>query len=217
MIVRAYAFDAYGTLFDVHSAIRRQAEAIGPDADAMSAMWRTKQLEYSWTRTLMGRYIDFWELTQQALDFALARFPAIDPAIRPQLLDAYWRLQAYPDVLPALERLRRAGHALALFTNGTRAMAEAAANASAVLPFLDDVVTVDEVGLFKTRPETYAYLCRRLDLPPGDVCLVSSNRWDVAGGAASGLRTIWVNRTGQSDEYGDLPPDVTVAGLSGIA
>jgi 2-haloacid dehalogenase len=214
MATPAYAFDAYGTLFDVHAAIRRHAEAVGPDAEALSALWRAKQLEYTWTRTLMDRYADFWVLTQQALDFALARFPSVDPAVRPQLLDAYWRLAAYPDVNGPLAKLRRMGHALALFTNGTRAMAEAAANASAVLPLLDDVVTVDDVRQFKTRPEVYAYLCRRLDMPAGEVCLVSSNRWDIAGGAAFGLRTVWVNRTGQPDEYPDLPPDRIVTGLA---
>jgi 2-haloacid dehalogenase len=216
MPIRAYAFDAYGTLFDVHAAIRRHADAVGPDADALSALWRVKQLEYSWTRTLMDRYADFWVLTQQALDFALARFPAADPAVRPKLLDAYWRLEAYPDVNATLTKLRRMGHTLALFTNGTRAMAEAAANASAVLPLLDDVVTVDDVGQFKTRPEVYAYLCRRLDMTPDEVCLVSSNRWDVAGGTAFGLQTVWVNRTGQPDEYPDLPPGRTVTGLAAL-
>jgi 2-haloacid dehalogenase len=214
---RAYAFDAYGTLFDVHAAIRRHAAAVGREADALSALWRAKQLEYTWTRTLMGRYVDFWELTQQALDFALARFPGVDPEVRPLLLGSYWRLQAYPDVPPALERLRRMGRTLALFTNGTRAMAEAAADAATVLPFLDDVVTVDDVGVFKTRPETYAHLCRRLDLPASEICLVSSNRWDVAGGAAFGLRTIWLNRTAQPDEYADLPADSVASSLAELA
>jgi 2-haloacid dehalogenase len=219
MAIRAYAFDAYGTLFDVHAAIRRHAEVIGPDAEPLSALWRAKQLEYTWTRTLMGRYQDFWQLTQQALDFALARFPSVDPAIRPQLLDAYWRLAAYPDVNVSLAKLRRMGHMLALFTNGTRAMAEAAANASAVLPLLDDVVSVDDLvsarmpGQFKTRPEVYAYLCKRLDMAPDEVCLVSSNRWDIAGGASFGLQTAWVNRTGQPDEYLDLSPGRVITGL----
>jgi 2-haloacid dehalogenase len=103
---------------------------------------------------------------------------------------------------------------LALFTNGTRAMAEAAANASSVLPLLDDVVTVDDVRQFKTRPEVYAYLCKRLDMAASEVCLVSSNRWDIAGGAAFGLQTIWVNRTGQPDEYRDLKPDRIITELA---
>jgi 2-haloacid dehalogenase len=213
MPIRAYAFDAYGTLFDVHAAIRRHADAVGPDADALSALWRAKQLEYSWTRTLMGRYRDFWDLTQQALDCALSRFPSVDPSVRAKLLDAYWRLEAYPDVVPALTKLRREGRQLALFTNGTRLMAEAAASASAVLPFLDEVVTVDDVGQFKARPEVYAHLCARMDVPAADICLVSSNRWDIAGGAAFGLATAWVNRTGQPDEYADLPPGQVLAGL----
>ncbi|MGL4241911.1 MAG: haloacid dehalogenase type II [Beijerinckiaceae bacterium] len=216
MPIRAYAFDAYGTLFDVHAAIRRHAAEAGPDADALSGLWRAKQLEYSWVRTLTGRYLDFWTLTQQALDFALARHPSVDPGLRPKLLDAYWRLEAYPDVHPALTKLRRMGRQIAIFTNGTRAMAEGAANASSVLPLVDEIVTVDDIGMFKTRPEVYAHLVKRMGLPADEICLVSSNRWDVAGGQAFGLATIWVNRTGQPDEYLDAPPGRTVAGLADL-
>jgi 2-haloacid dehalogenase len=213
MPIRAYAFDAYGTLFDVHAAIGRHRAAIGEDADALSALWRSKQLEYSWTRTLMGRYQDFWTLTQEALDFALARFPAVDKSVRPKLLDAYWRLDAYPDVLPALTKLRRMGHQIAIFTNGTQEMAEAAASASAVLPFVDMVVSVERVKQFKTTPAVYQNLCDRMDMKPKDICLVSSNRWDIAGGVAFGLRTIWVNRSGMPDEYFDAQPDQDVKSL----
>jgi 2-haloacid dehalogenase len=216
MPIRAYAFDAYGTLFDVHAAIGRHRAAIGEDANALSALWRAKQLEYSWVRTLMGRYRDFWSLTQEALDFALARFPNVDKALRPALLDAYWRLEAYPDVLPALGRLRRMGHQIAIFTNGTREMAEAAASASAVLPFVDIVVSVEDVGAFKTTPAVYQHLCDRLDMPAREICLVSSNRWDIAGGVAFGLRSVWVNRTGMPDEYFDAQPDKDVKSLAEI-
>jgi 2-haloacid dehalogenase len=216
MPIKAYAFDAYGTLFNVHAAIGRHREAIGEDADALSALWRSKQLEYSWVRTLMGRYVDFWTITQEALDFSLARFPAVDKALRPKLLDAYWRLEAYPDVLPALIKLRRMGHQIAIFTNGTREMAEAAANASAVLPLVDLVVSIEELKVYKTTPSVYQNLCDRLDLKPREVCLVSSNRWDIAGGVAAGLRSIWVNRTGMPDEYFDAQPDQDVASLAEI-
>ncbi len=216
MPIRAYAFDAYGTLFDVHSAIGRHRAAIGEDADALSVLWRSKQLEYSWTRTLMGRYQDFWTLTQDALDFALARFPVVDKSVRPKLLDAYWRLDAYPDVLPALTKLRLMGHQIAIFTNGTQEMAEAAASASAVLPFVDMVVSVDRVKQFKTTPAVYQNLCDRMDMKTKDICLVSSNRWDIAGGAVFGLRTIWVNRTGMPDEYFDAQPDRDVKSLAEI-
>jgi 2-haloacid dehalogenase len=216
MPIRAYAFDAYGTLFDVHAAIRRHAAAIGPEADALSALWRAKQLEYTWVRTLAGRYRDFWSLTQEALDFALARFPAVDPAIRQKLLDAYWRLEAYPDALAALERLRRAGHEIAIFTNGTFAMADAAANAAAIAPLVDLIVSVDDLHMFKARPEVYANLCERMGLLPTEVCLVSSNRWDVAGAVSFGMPAVWVNRTGMPDEYADLPPGRVLAGLEGL-
>jgi 2-haloacid dehalogenase len=213
MPIRAYAFDAYGTLFNVHAAIGRHREAIGEDADALSALWRSKQLEYSWVRTLMGRYVDFWTITQEALDFSLARFPSVDKALRPKLLDAYWRLEAYLDVLPALTRLRQMGHTIAIFTNGTREMAEAAANASAVLPLVDLVVSVEDLKAYKTTPAVYAHLCERLDMKPREVCLVSSNRWDIAGGVAAGLRSIWVNRTGMPDEYFDAQPDHDITSL----
>ena len=214
MTISAYAFDAYGTLFDVHAAIARHREAVGPDADALSALWRAKQLEYSWVRTMAGRYRDFWALTGEALDFCLARFPAVDPALRPRLLDAYARLDAYPDVLPALSRLRQAGHEIAIFTNGTAAMAESAANASAVLPLVDLIVSVDDIGMFKTVPEAYRHLCERLDRPAEQIALVSSNRWDIAGGAAFGLPGIWVNRTGMPEEYADLAPGRVVRSLA---
>ena len=216
MTIRAYAFDAYGTLFDVHAAISRHREAVGEDADALSALWRAKQLEYSWVRTLMGRYIDFWSITQDALDYALARFPSVDKALKPTLLDAYWRLEAYPDVLPTLTKLRIMGHTVAIFTNGTREMAEAAASASAVLPLIDMVVSVEDTRRYKSAPKVYENLCQRLDMKPSEVCLVSSNRWDIAGGAAYGLRTIWVNRTGLPDEYFDAQPDRDVRSLGEI-
>jgi 2-haloacid dehalogenase len=216
MSIRAYAFDAYGTLFDVHSAIGKHRAAIGEDADSLSALWRAKQLEYSWVRTLMGRYRDFWSLTEEALDYALSRHPSVDQGVRGRLLNAYWRLDAYADVAPALTRLRRAGHAIAIFTNGTQEMAEAAANASAVLPLVDMVISVEPLKQFKTVPEVYKHLCTRLDMAPRDVCLVSSNRWDIAGGATFGMRTIWVNRTSMPDEYFDAQPDQDVRSLSEI-
>ena len=128
----AYVFDAYGTLFDVNAAIMRHAGSIGPDAPAMAALWRVKQLEYSWTRTLMGRYADFWQLTEQALDFVLARHAAAQP-LRQQLLDAYWQLDAYADAAPLLRSLKAAGHRAVIFTNGTVAMAEALAMRCAVV------------------------------------------------------------------------------------
>ena len=214
--VRAYAFDAYGTLFDVHSAMARHRGALGPDADAFSALWRQKQLEYSWTRTLMERYADFWTLTQEALDFALARHPAIDRALRQPLLDAYLSLSAYADVAPALKALAGRGMRLAIFTNGTKAMAATAATSAGIAPAFEAVISVDEIRQFKTDPEAYGLVHETLGLPLGEVALVSSNRWDVAGASAFGMPAIWVNRTGMPDEYLDLEPVQVIGSLAGL-
>jgi 2-haloacid dehalogenase len=209
----AYAFDAYGTLFDVNAAIMRHAGAIGPEAPAMAALWRVKQLEYSWTRTLMGRYADFWQLTEQALDFVLARHAAARP-LRQHLLDAYWQLDAYADVAPLLRSLKAAGRRAVIFTNGTVAMAEAAMRSAGLDALIEGIVSVDAIRRFKTAPETYQLVCDRLGLPPGEVALVSSNRWDIAGATAFGLQTIWCNRAGMPDEYPEMAPGRVIAGLS---
>ena len=212
--IQAFAFDAYGTLFDVHAAMAHYQAAMGPDAEAFSQLWRAKQLEYTWTRTLMDRYADFWTLTQEALDFAFARYPAIPRTLRQPLLDAYQRLDAYADVAPALKALAARGQRLAIFTNGTRAMAKAAATSAGILPAFEVIVSVDEIRRFKTDPEAYSLLHEKLALGLGEVALVSSNRWDVAGAAAFGMPAIWVNRSAQPDEYLDLAPARMIGGLA---
>lgn len=210
----AYAFDAYGTLFDVHAAMAAHRAALGPDAEAFSALWRVKQLEYTWTRTLMGRYADFWALTQQALDFCFARFPGVDRALRQPLLDAYFHLAAFDDVVPALTRLRDNGQRAVIFTNGTRAMAEAAARSAGIAGLIEGIASVEDIRRFKTVAEAYALPHQLLGLPLGSVALVSSNRWDVAGATAAGMPAIWVNRTGQPEEYSDLAPVRVIGSLN---
>ena len=123
---RAYVFDAYGTLFDVHAAIARHRAAAGPDAERFSEIWRTKQLEYSWTLTLAGRYVDFWTLTERALDYAFARVPSVDRALRPKLLDAYLKLDAFPDARTAVDTLKARGSRTAILSNGSPSMLDAA-------------------------------------------------------------------------------------------
>lgn len=214
MRLRHLAFDAYGTLFDVNAAIARHREAVGPDAASLSALWRVKQLEYSWTLTLMGRYVDFWTLTGRALDFALARHPAVDPGLREKLLDAYLRLEAFPDVKPALEGLRALGYKLSIFTNGTEAMAAAAAESAGLNGAISQIVSVDAIRRYKTDPAAYAHLARRLGLPKGEIGLVSSNRWDVAGASNAGIAAVWVNRGGMPDEYAGLGPARVVSTLA---
>jgi 2-haloacid dehalogenase len=199
--VSIFVFDAYGTLFDVHSAIARHRAAIGPDADRLSEIWRAKQLEYSWTLTLAGQYVDFWTLTERALDFAVARVEA-DPKFKSLFLDAYRVLDAFPDARLALRELKARGLRTAVLSNGTPAMLAAAVNAAELGADLDAVLSVDGLRTYKPRPEVYRFACDFLEAAPSDVVFVSANRWDVMGAHDVGLRTVWVNRARLPDEYG---------------
>ena len=152
---RAFVFDAYGTLFDVHAAIGRHRAAAGADADRFSDTWRSKQLEYTWTLTLAGRYADFWTLTQRALDYSFACFPSVDRALRPALLDAYMTLDAFPDARAVLQELKRAGYLTAILSNGSPPMLAAAVDAAKIGGDLDAVLSVDTIGVYKPRPEVY--------------------------------------------------------------
>ena len=217
MPVKAYVFDAYGTLFDVHAAIGRHRAAVGPDADRFSELWRAKQLEYSWTLTLMGRYESFWTLTGRALDFAFARFPKVDRGLMASLLDAYYKLDAYPDARPALAQLKAEGHPTAILSNGSTDMLEGAVKGAKLHDVLDHVLSVDAVRAFKPPPKVYDLAITALGVKPGEIAFVSSNRWDVAGAANRGLKPIWVNRGGNPDEYPGLAPAATVRGLDEIS
>src|SRR6185437_1333652 len=151
-----FVFDAYGTLFDVHAAIGRFRAEAGSDADRMSDIWRTKQLEYSWTLTMLGRYADFWTRTERALDYALARVPSVNKALRPKLLDAYFKLDAFPDARAVLRTLKSKGHKTGILSNGSPAMLDGAVDGAGVRGDLDAVLSVDVMKMFKPRPEVYA-------------------------------------------------------------
>jgi 2-haloacid dehalogenase len=212
-----FVFDAYGTLLDVHAAIARHRAAAGPDADRLSEIWRIKQLEYSWTLTLAGRYVDFWTLTERALDFALARVPSVDRALKPQLLTAYQTLDAYPDARQILSELKARGYSTAILSNGTPAMLSSAITAAKLEPVLDAVLSVDQLRIYKPRPEVYQLACDAFHVTPPEIIFISTNRWDVMGAQTFGFRTVWINRTGAPDEYGDVSRTVTsLAELAGI-
>jgi 2-haloacid dehalogenase len=214
---RAYVFDAYGTLFDVHAAIGRHRAAAGPNADRFSETWRTKQLEYSWTLTLAGQYLDFWTLTQRALDYAFARFPSVDRALRDKLLDAYLKLDAFPDARTALAALKTRGLLTAILSNGATRMLNSAVEASGLAPLLDASLSVDAVRMYKPRPEVYALVTQHFGIMPDEVVFVSSNRWDVAGAAAFGFRPLWINRARMPEEYPEHEPLRVVPDLSALA
>lgn len=201
-----FVFDAYGTLFDVHAAIARFRREAGPEADRMSEVWRAKQLEYSWTLTLAGHYTEFWTLTERALDYSLTRFPSIDKALRPKLLEAYFQLGAFADAKTTLRALKAKGHKTGILSNGSPNMLKGAVDAAGVEGDLDGVLSVDALKMFKPRPEVYGLVTSHYKCTPTDVTFVSSNRWDVMASVSVGFRGLWINRGKMPDEYFDFPP-----------
>lgn len=211
-----YVFDAYGTLFDVHAAVRRHAAALGPDAERLSAHWRAKQLEYAWVRSLMGRYVDFWTLTEQALDHAFASFPSADTSMKPALLDSYRRLDCYPEVPALILALKQQGRQLAILSNGSPQMLASAVAAAGLDGCFDAVLSVDAVRAYKSDERVYEMATTHFRVYPEAISFQSSNRWDVAGATAFGFRTVWINRGGAPEEYADLAPAAVLPSLEGL-
>ena len=205
-MVSAYVFDAYGTLFDVHAAIARHRAAAGPEAERFSEIWRSKQLEYTWTLTLAGHYVDFWTLTERAVDFAFARVPSVDRALRPLLLEAYLKLDAFADARAVLDGLKARGRRLAILSNGSPRMLATAVEAAGFAGLFDAVLSVDAVRRYKPRSEVYALATDALAVAAADAAFVSSNRWDVMGAVSFGFNAFWVNRARAPDEYADFGP-----------
>ncbi len=216
MVFPLYVFDAYGTLFDVHSAVARHRVLVGSQAERLSELWRTKQLEYAWTRSLMGAYRDFDALTRDALDFAAARCGGISAEAREKLLEAYETLDPYADAAPVLAALRAQGAKTVILSNGTTAGLERAVHSAGLAELLDPSLSADALRVFKTAPAVYQMVCDRYGFRPEQISFHSSNRWDVAGAAKFGFRTVWINRSGAPDEYLDLPPTLIAASLAAL-
>ncbi|HEY0832788.1 MAG TPA: haloacid dehalogenase type II [Azospirillum sp.] len=214
--IRACVFDAYGTLLDVTAAARHCRADLGDAADALAALWRAKQLEYTWVRTLMGDYADFWQVTGEALDYALDRHGRADPALRARLMDLYFRLDPFPDAVPALEALRARGMRTAILSNGSPAMLDGAADGAGLRPLLDDVLSVDPLRLYKPHPSVYRLACDRLGLERAEILFVSSNGWDAAGAGAFGFKVAWLNRAGNPPDRLPAPPTATIASLTDL-
>ena len=198
--IGACVFDAYGTLFDVHSAAARCRGDLGDKADAVSQTWRAKQLEYTWLRSLMGQHADFWSVTGDALDYALDTHAIDDAALRARLMDCYLELDAYPEVTDVLGRLKNAGLTCAILSNGAPNMLDAAVRGAGLADLLDAVLSVEDIGIFKPHPSVYRLAVERLGVAAGRIAFQSSNAFDVAGAAAFGFRVAWVNRFGQRPE-----------------
>jgi 2-haloacid dehalogenase len=203
----AFIFDAYGTLFDVHSIVASEP--------ALSQLWRRKQLEYTWRRALMNRYEDFWHVTEAALRAAVRDLSIeANEGRLEQLMHAYLSPTAFPEVKSALEALH--GSPLAILSNGTPAMVESAVHHNGLEAYFSAIISVDEVETYKPSPRVYALGPSMLNLPAEEILFVSSNLWDAAGAKAFGYRVCWCNRSGAQSEDLGFAPDFVVRSLDQI-
>ena len=198
--VKHTVFDAYGTLFDVHSAASQHQQKLGEKAQSVSALWRTKQLEYTWLRSLMERYVNFGQVTQEALDYALDSHGIKDESLRQGLLNAYQQLSCYPEVPETLAKLKQLGLGTSILSNGSFEMLEAGVRNSHLEELLDGVFSVDTIRIFKPDPQVYQLAVDQLGCESQEILFFSSNAWDVSGSATFGLQAVWVNRFGQAPE-----------------
>lgn len=212
--ITACVFDAYGTLFDVSSVARDARDVLGDDWQTLSELWRSKQLQYTWLRGLGGRHADFWQVTGDALDFALASLSIGDPALRARLMNRYLEIAAYPEVPGMLQRLQAQGVRCAILSNGAPAMLAAAVGNAGLAGAFEAVLSVEKVGVFKPHPAVYQLAVDRLGLAAADICFLSANGWDACSAKAFGFRVLWCNRFGQAPERIPAPPDGEITDLS---
>ena len=199
--IEVCVFDAYGTLFDVHSPTAKAATSMGGKAGAVSELWRRNQLEYTWLRSLMPASADFWQVTGDGLDYALEANGIDDEALRERLMELYLALDAYPDVRPALEALRAQGLRTGILSNGNRRMLDAAVESAGLSGLLDASLSADDVGVYKPDPKVYRMAANRFGIEDRSrICFVSSNAWDASGAAGFGFSVAWMNRFGMARE-----------------
>ncbi|HUL41604.1 MAG TPA: haloacid dehalogenase type II [Burkholderiales bacterium] len=211
--IKALAFDAYGTLFDVHSVIQLCDELFPGRGAELSQIWRAKQLEYSWLKSLMRRYQDFEKITEAALKFACITLQLDCPTeSRKRLMQAYLHLEPYPEVREALAALSHLK--LAILSNGSPKMLKALVKNNGLTRTFDKVISVDELKIFKPDPKVYALAPKKLKVRKSEIGFVSSNFWDICGASSFGLRTFWVNRAGKSADELGYSPQATVTKLT---
>jgi len=214
--VKACVFDAYGTLFDVHSAVGKHRERLSDKADSVSMVWRTKQLEYTWLRSLMKDYVPFWQVTGDALDYSLDMHAISDAALRDDLMQAYLNLSDYPEVKAVLKTLTDNGYKCAILTNGSPDMIDAAVSSAGLAELLEDNLSVQSVGIFKPDASVYQLACDALSLEPEQISFQSSNAWDAVGAAHFGFKVAWINRFEQRRERLNAQPHCVMKDLTGL-
>lgn len=214
--IEVCVFDAYGTLFDVGSVARGAQDVLGERWQTLSDLWRSKQLQYTWLRGLGGHHADFWQVTGDALDFSLTTLRISDTGLKERLMKLYLEIAAYPEVLDTLRRLKTNGIRLAILSNGTPAMLNAAVDNAGLGDLLDAVLSVESVGVFKPHPAVYELASRHFQVAPDNICFLSSNGWDAFSAKAFGFRVLWCNRFGQMPEHIPDPPDREITTLNGL-
>ncbi|HLA02115.1 MAG TPA: haloacid dehalogenase type II [Aestuariivirga sp.] len=206
--IRACVFDAYGTLFDVSSPVQKLTLEIGDKAADLARLWRQKQLEYTWLRSLMGVHADFWHVTGDALDFSLEALKIEDPGLRDELMTLYLKLDAYPEVAEALKALKAKGKRMAILSNGSPSMLDSAVRASGLEKFFDMVLSVEDVGIYKPSRRVYRHAMQKLQIQDApSICFVSANSWDAQAAAQFGFQAVRLARSGGQDDR--IPGKVT--------
>jgi 2-haloacid dehalogenase len=212
--IRACVFDAYGTLFDFGAAAAACADVLGDDAARLTALWRDKQITYTWLRAVQGRHADFWQVTGEGLDFALAAMGRNDAALRERLMNLYLTLAPFPDALDVLRRVRASGMRTAILSNGSPAMLAPLVEAAGIGDLLDAVMSVEEAGVFKPSPKVYQLAVDRFGVKPAEIVFLSSNGWDAWAASAFGFRVVWCNRYAQPHERLPGAPDHEIRTLA---
>lgn len=215
--IQAVVFDAYGTLFDVNSPVEKLASEIGEKAQALAALWRQKQLEYTWLRSLMGVHADFWQVTREALDFALAEHSIDDPGLADELMTFYLKLDAYADAAPAIAALRQKGKRLAILSNGSPSMLEAMVRHAGLEKQFEQVLSVEEVAIYKPSRRVYRLAMQKLHLQDApSVCFVSANTWDAQAAAQFGFQVVRIARAPRRDDNIPGKPARVIESLAGL-
>jgi 2-haloacid dehalogenase len=212
--IRACVFDAYGTLFDYASAASACRDVLGDRIGPLTLLWREKQLQYAWLRSLQGKHADFWQVTGDALDYALETLGIASDALRARLMNLYLALETFPEVLEMLRRLKHAKVKSAILSNGAPKMLAAAVEHAKIGPLLDAVLSIEEVGIYKPHPKVYQLAVDRLGIPAQAIAFLSSNGWDAYAASAFGMRVVWCNRYGHSRERLPGAPDREIKSLA---
>jgi 2-haloacid dehalogenase len=214
--IKACVFDAYGTLFDFASAARSCRDVLGDNIDKLTALWRDKQLQYTWLRGLQGRHADFWQVTGDALDFALETLAIKQPGLRDRLMQLYLKLDTFPEVRETLQRIKDGGLPNAILSNGSSKMLDAVVKATGLDALLDAVLSVEEAGVYKPHPKVYQLAVDRLGVPAAAIAFQSSNAWDAYAASAFGMQVVWCNRYGARPERLPGAPDRVVTTLADL-